>query len=88
MKEQTLGYVLINKHNQVLMIDDFLTLYFTPMHLNNTYFSRDIILFSDELEKNSWIKESNFSRKFQDGTKVLSKDLLNLDFYKITLSKV
>ena len=88
MKEQVLGYILVNKNNQVLMVDDFLILYFTPIQLDSTYFSRDLVLFNNELEKNTWIKESNFSRTFLDGTKVLPNDLLNLDFCKITISKV
>lgn len=88
MKEQILGYVLVNKNNKVLMIDNSIKLYFSNIELNDIHFSKDIILFKNLANKDRWIEESNIHRKFQDGTKVLPNDLKNLDFCKITISKV
>ena len=87
MNKIVLGYVLLNKNNRCLMMDNFLNLYFGNLEIDSDYFSSDVVLFKSKEDKDYWVKNSNKDRKFQNGSRVNVNQLSSLELFEIAATK-
>lgn len=83
-----LGYILVDKNNNALMLDDFLKFYYHEVDLFNDVFKTDVIIFKNEYDKNLWIDNLPRNVTYSDGQVMFKKHLRGLKFLELKMCSV
>lgn len=83
MKEQILGYVLLNEEGLAMMLTPGWKFYFSKISLRFGPHRNDIVAFNEESEIESWINRLFENESYVDG-KPITKDFIR----SLTISKI
>ena len=83
MKEQILGYVLLNEEGLAIMLTPSCKFYFSKISLRFDRHRNDMVAFNEESEIETWINRLFENESYVDG-KPITKDFIR----SLTISKI